>query len=75
MGGIDKEKPALPLSGLLQAGFKFFLEILPGLEGRLWPDNEIHEVESGFLLLLCVADGSHYILAANNTIFTAYNGS
>ena len=34
--------------------------------------DEIHEVESGFLLLLCVANGSHYILAADNTIFTAF---
>ena len=45
-----------------------------GMHDRRNTSDEIHEVEFGFLLLLCVADGSHYILAAENTIFTAYNG-
>ena len=40
MGGIDKEKPALPLLGLLQARFKVFLESLLELEGRLWPEPD-----------------------------------
>ena len=48
---------------------------LVGMHDRRNTSDEIHEVEFGFFLFFCVADDSHYILAADNTIFAAYNGS
>jgi TRAP-type C4-dicarboxylate transport system permease large subunit len=46
-----------------------------GIHDRRNPSNEIHEVEFGFLLLLCVANDSRYILAADNTVVAAHNSS